>query len=137
MIKIIKFDKFLLVEIPSVLSNRDSTLITTFHFPHVYTFNENFLISFFNALNLEVLYHDKESVFILKKPNLWPQPSTREVEKNICSEKLISDSDYIINHLKKLYIKAKFRIIIMVLEFFLIKKIIKFFLKRLKYVVNH
>ena len=129
--KLIKFGKFLQVEIPSVLSNNDSTLITTFHLPHIYTFNENFLIIFFKALNLEVLYHNKESVFILKKPNQWYPPSIQQVKKNIRSKKLIGDCDYITNHLKKFFIKAKFRIfIIWLLELLLIKKIIKLFFKR-------
>jgi SAM-dependent methyltransferase len=129
-IKIIKVNKYLIVEIPSVLSNKESTLVTTFHLPHIYTYNENYLISLFKALKLEVLYHDDESVFILRKPNSWSPLSVQEVIKYIPSDQLINDSDYIINHLKTYYIKAKFKIIVIkVLELFMIKKIVKYLLK--------
>ena len=52
-IKLININKYLIVEIPSVLSNKESTLVTTFHLPHIYTYNENFLIFLFKALKLE------------------------------------------------------------------------------------
>lgn len=133
-IKIIQPGKYLIVEVPSVLSNTDSTLITTFHLPHVFTFNENFLIYFFKALKLEVLFHNKECVFILKKPNSWLVPSIQDVKHNFQSEKLIDDSEHIIKHIKYLYIKAKYRIIIVrILEILFIKKPIKIFIKIFKY----
>jgi len=132
-IELLKSEKYLLVEIPSVLSNMDSTLITTFHFPHVYTFNENFLIFFFKALKLEVLYHNRDCVFILKKPHTWSPPPIQEVKENFQFENLLDDSVYIIKHLKKFYLKAKLRIIIIrLLELLFIKKPIKIFIKMFK-----
>ena len=129
-IKLININKYLIVEIPSVLSNKESTLLTTFHLPHIYTYNENFLIFLFKALKLEVLYHDYESVFILRKPTSWSPPLVQAVINNIPSDQLANDSDFIINHLKKFYIKAKLKIIvIMVLELFMIKKLVKYFFK--------
>ena len=129
-IKLININKYLIVEIPSVLSNKESTLVTTFHLPHIYTYNENYLIFLFKALKLEVLYHDYESVFILRKPTSWSPPLVQAVINNIPSDQLANDSDCIINHLKKFYIKAKLKIIvIMVLELFMIKKLVKYIFK--------
>ncbi len=129
-IKLININKYLIVEIPSVLSNKESTLVTTFHLPHIYTYNENFLIFLFKALKLEVLYHDYESVFILRKPNSWSPLSVQGVINNMPSDQLVNDSDYIINHLKTYYIKAKFKIIVIkLLELFRIKKLIKYLFK--------
>ena len=129
-IKLININKYLIVEIPSVLSNKQSTLVTTFHLPHIYTYNENYLIFLFKALKLEVLYHDYESVFILRKPTSWSPPLVQAVINNIPSDQLANDSDCIINHLKKFYIKAKLKIIvIMVLELFMIKKLVKYIFK--------
>ena len=81
-------------------------------------------------MKLEVLYHDYESVFILRKPNSWSPLSVQEVIKNIPSDQLVNDTDCIINHLKKFYIKAKFKIIVIkVLELFMIKKLVKYIFK--------
>ena len=125
-IKLININKYLIVEIPSVLSNKQSSLVTTFHLPHIYTYNENYLFFLFKALKLEVLYHDNESVFILRKPTSWLPPSVQSVINIIQSDKLVNDSDHIIAHLKKLYIKARIKIsVIKLLELFRIKKFIK------------
>jgi len=125
-IKLININKYLIVEIPSVLSNKQSTLVTTFHLPHIYTYNENYLIFLFKALKLEVLYHDNESVFILRKPTSWLPPSVQSVINNIQSDHLVNDSDHIIAHLKKFYIKARIKIsVIKLLNLFMIKKLVK------------
>ena len=113
-IKLININKYLIVAIPS----RSATqLFTTFHLPHIYTYNENFLIFLFKALKLEVLYHDYESVFILRKPFMVALCSGSNKKYSI--DQLANDSDCII-HLKKFYIKAKLKIIVIkVLELFI------------------
>ena len=81
-------------------------------------------------MKLEVLYHDYESVFILRKPNSWSPLSVQGVINNMPSDQLVNDSDFIINHLKIFYIKAKYKIIVIkMLELFMIKKLVKYLFK--------
>lgn len=72
-IKYVTPGKYILVEVPGVFNIPKTYFnpITYFQNAHIYNYNHDYLMVFFESLGLEVIYGDERCTFILKKPNNW------------------------------------------------------------------
>lgn len=75
-IKYVKPNKYLLIEVPGIFIIDKHYLNPIYYFQnaHVYNYYYYFLNIFFEKIGLEVIYGDERCTFILKKPKNW-QPN--------------------------------------------------------------
>lgn len=137
-IRYVKPNKYLLIEVPGIfiIDRHYLNPIHYFQNAHVYNYYYCFLNIFFKKIGLEVIYGDERCTFILKKPEDW-QPN------NILN---FSSKDYetlslwvqeIQCYIKKQYIVDKFKLssvyykrsVVNCLSFFGIKDLVKNIIK--------
>jgi SAM-dependent methyltransferase len=101
-VKKLRSDKYLIVEVPSI-----SSLELTYENPllyfqnaHVYNFTLNNLRNLFEEFGLEVIYSDQKSIFILKKGADWEEYRKDTIELS----SLINEKEFVINKFKQTYL---------------------------------
>jgi hypothetical protein len=79
-LKKVKPNKYLIVEIPNLIdiANSDRNPITYFQNAHTFCFYQQYLEIFFHKLGLDVLYADETCSFVLRRPASW-----REVQPKL------------------------------------------------------
>ena len=123
-IKLIAPTKYLIVEVPGVLSIRSSYCdnpLFYFQNAHVFNYHEKFLNLFFESMGLDVIYSNEDCIFILQKPESW-------VEKEFSMEgtRFNGVASKIEGEIKKAYMQNRLQI-----NPYLYKKKLRFFLDRL------
>jgi len=107
-ISVISPSKFLLVEVPGILSVRSSYCDNPLYYfqnAHIYNYHEAFLKLFFEALGLKVIYSNELCVFLLQKPDDW-----KPKEYCIDTTNLAGMSRSVSKELKKSYLQYKLKI---------------------------
>ncbi len=100
-IELVEDGKYILIEVPGVESGKDSTLTTTFHIPHIYTYNKIFFQNMLTQLGVDILYIDDEMTCVVQKPSNWMR---KEIDF-ISPVGLENNYLRILNYIKYFYLK--------------------------------
>lgn len=100
-VKRINSNKYLLVEVPGILSIAETYYnpIIYFQNAHIYNFYRDYLRVFFEKMGLKVIYGDENCDFILQKPDNWEYSPSIIYDDSLSEypnkiEKYISDTQY-------------------------------------------
>lgn len=139
-IKFIKPNKYLLIEVPGIfiIDKHYLNPILYFQNAHVYNFYYYFLKIFFEKIGLEVIYGDERCTFILRKPENWQPVELLNFEPNQI-ENLKIYSNKVQYYIKKQFVIDKLKlssayykpIVVKSLDFLRIKGLVKNIVKNL------
>lgn len=138
--ELISDDGYILIIVPSPLYIGKSPQITCRFFQnvHLYNFNKEYLVGFFDKLGMEIVYIDEECQCILRKPHAW-------IKNDIVSynhRSIENKYEEIIKHFKKvtfwndifkvnIIVKYLRRALVKLLEILRVKNIIKKYINKI------